>query len=540
MMKKIVILVLLLNLVYTARAQVTIGSNIQSGSGALLDLKEKESSNTVTSNKGLGLPRVNLTNPYFLYPMFETTPGSGIANDEYNTPLLKDNANKIHTGLIVYNINECFGGGVGMYVWTGKEWIYLLNRKETRPALGSGTEDQSKYPGANTYVASQNETVTIPVKRAFSIWTDYVGNDAYNGKILDLASIGGSLSGTLSAEIVWEECADSLFTSGIITSINVDNPLGGENANIVVTVGNTHYGNALIALKKDGLVMWQWQIWVPQGDPEATAIGYNNNKSTYWFMDRHLGAVDNIQRPIVGSQITPEERKAHGTYYQWGRPTPIQKFHMTPKAGVVASVDSERENLTTAITKPTYIVRVDAVGADLCYTCGGNNCLPCNGDWYAKTSAGVLDEIWATRWCTSGYNLDDQGGKTPFDPCPQGWRTPAFKVYTSPWACVFEPIENTGERQDLINGYYFNNSGRELGYYSAGGNRDPDTASLNFVGGKGAVWSASAYPPSWEYGVKNNWALNFWFEKATNMNPYAPTGTYFKATAMNVRCVQDN
>lgn len=525
--------------VYWGQAQITIGSNIKSNSGAILDLKEKESSNLATADKGLGLPRVDLTNPYKLYPMFETTPGSGVPNNDYNTSVLKDNVDKAHIGLIVYNINECFQGGVGIYVWTGEKWVLLLNRRLIRPSLGNGTEDQSKYPGANTYIASHNETIVIPVKRAFSIWTDYVGNDPNNGKVLDLSSIGGSLSGTLSAEIVWEECEDSISTSGLLNSVAIDNPLAGENANIVVTVGNTHYGNALISLKKDGYVMWQWQVWVPQGDPNATAIGYDNNKNVYWFMDRNIGAIDNIQRTIAGPNITPEDRKAHGTYYQWGRPTPIQKFWGLPLAGCVESADSERQNFTTAITQPVYIVRADAIAADVCYSCGGSNCLQCNGDWYAKKSAGVLDDIWNTRWCDSGFGLDDQGGKTPFDPCPQGWRVPTFKDYTSPWSCIFEPIEATGDKQLFDNGYNFNNSGKELGYYSAGGNRDPDGGALNFVGTKAAVWSAAAYPPSWEYGVKNNWSFNFWFEKGTNMYPYAPTGTYFRATAMNVRCVQD-
>jgi uncharacterized protein (TIGR02145 family) len=106
--KLTIILTLFAALCTAAYGQVTIGSNIPSNNGALLDLKqEKKDDGSANSSKGLLLPRVILTNPT------DITTGdiTGV------TPANKD----AHIGLTVYNIGNC----PGVYVWTGSEWIKL-------------------------------------------------------------------------------------------------------------------------------------------------------------------------------------------------------------------------------------------------------------------------------------------------------------------------------------------------------------------------------------------------------------------------------
>ncbi|MDR0428080.1 MAG: hypothetical protein LBH12_05705, partial [Dysgonamonadaceae bacterium] len=52
-------------------AQVTIGASIEPNKGAFLDLKQRDpDTNNTTSDKGLLLPRVQLTDLTKLYPMF--------------------------------------------------------------------------------------------------------------------------------------------------------------------------------------------------------------------------------------------------------------------------------------------------------------------------------------------------------------------------------------------------------------------------------------------------------------------------------------
>ncbi|MBK5722755.1 hypothetical protein JGH11_17940 [Dysgonomonas sp. Marseille-P4677] len=98
-------------------AQVTIGSNLEPQKGALLQLKETDES--VNSNKGLLLPRVNLEGVF--------DPKIGGVTDFTSS---KDD----HTGLWVYNLYDntaivtnpeeylC----AGPYVWNGGKWIRLL------------------------------------------------------------------------------------------------------------------------------------------------------------------------------------------------------------------------------------------------------------------------------------------------------------------------------------------------------------------------------------------------------------------------------
>lgn len=112
-----VILLILNSLTFTnTYAQVTIGMSEAPLKGALLQLKSrKDNSNLTNANQGLGLPRVELTSISDLFPMFP------VGYD-------KSAQDKIHTGLIVYNVNEDLkdGDGKGIYYWDGEKW-YPLN-----------------------------------------------------------------------------------------------------------------------------------------------------------------------------------------------------------------------------------------------------------------------------------------------------------------------------------------------------------------------------------------------------------------------------
>lgn len=95
----------------TGVAQVTIGSGESPLEGAILDLKQYEStSDEYTANKGLLMPRVVLVDRYSLSPT--------VSDTEPNLETQK----KLHKGLLVYHI----GGGdmpSGLYVWDGESWI---------------------------------------------------------------------------------------------------------------------------------------------------------------------------------------------------------------------------------------------------------------------------------------------------------------------------------------------------------------------------------------------------------------------------------
>ena len=122
--KKVLYLILFLLFINTfvGKAQVTIGFNEDPASGALLQLKEvsDQSGTTANATKGLLMPRVELTNPNELYPMFEQSSGSGVPTAEYVQK--KPGLDKSHTGLIVYNVKVTNYFCPGLYVWDGQTW----------------------------------------------------------------------------------------------------------------------------------------------------------------------------------------------------------------------------------------------------------------------------------------------------------------------------------------------------------------------------------------------------------------------------------
>jgi len=124
-MNKLLLLTISLALFCTATySQVTIGSNSAPVSGALLQLQNiTTGSNGETATKGMGLPRVKLSE---LKP---TTP-AGLAASIGNASGSYDLAT--HTGLIVYNIDQkdACKPAPGMYVWDGEEWQFLGNKEE--------------------------------------------------------------------------------------------------------------------------------------------------------------------------------------------------------------------------------------------------------------------------------------------------------------------------------------------------------------------------------------------------------------------------
>ena len=97
-----------------SNAQVTIGLKEEPEKGSLLQLKNIENAplEGANANKGLLLPRVKLVDIRQLEPMFPRG---------YN----KEEQDKKHTGLLVYNMNENLydGDGQGVYMWDGEKWF---------------------------------------------------------------------------------------------------------------------------------------------------------------------------------------------------------------------------------------------------------------------------------------------------------------------------------------------------------------------------------------------------------------------------------
>ncbi|NDV45540.1 hypothetical protein D0T49_00540 [Paludibacter sp. 221] len=111
--------------IFSAKAQVTIGSDAAPNAGALLDLKDNSNG---TSTKGFQLPRVALTSLTSLSPCYSGTDDTEIAN---------------HKGLQVYNTNTTIGEGV--YTWDGAYWGSANVDEVIRIGWAASTEETDLF-----------------------------------------------------------------------------------------------------------------------------------------------------------------------------------------------------------------------------------------------------------------------------------------------------------------------------------------------------------------------------------------------------------
>lgn len=348
----------------------------------------------------------------------------------------------------------------------------------TPPTTEISTDE---YDGANSYIlAPGGQTVDIPLKRAFDIWDAYKENnpttDPATGKVLDLGDIN-NLTGTLSANIVWQE-------TNVLDATNALTITGGTTpatANLTVKSGSGE-GNALVSVSLGDKVLWQWHIWVSSYDPTKNATPYIVNGRTDWYMDRSLGAT------------ATSGTAAYGLYYQWGRHVPIQRI------GTVDLIDAtnvEKDNLTMAIQSEKFMIY---------YTTETH-------DWYSSTP-----NQWDVRW---GDLNSGETKKSPFDPCPRGWRLPSAADNKTPWECLDENSSGGG-----AGGWDFNETGRELGHFPTAGYRANGDGSLGDQGKAGYVWTASP----------NEKMAGALFYDGTTINTW---DKYNRANAMNVRCLKE-
>lgn len=161
-----------------ATAQVTIGSNVSPEGGSVLDIKEfTPKSENQTSDKGVVLPRVLLTNKNELYPMYwNISTNSEVAEYTSNKADLK----RTHVGMTVFNVTNTGDFVSGVHTWTGTEWRKIDDSPVIQPQITSLICSGSQMT-PNTY------TPSVPFEGILKV--PYLGGN------------GGSYSGTAAASI---------------------------------------------------------------------------------------------------------------------------------------------------------------------------------------------------------------------------------------------------------------------------------------------------------------------------------------------------
>lgn len=376
---------------------------------------------------------------------------------------------------------------------------------------------------ANCYVISAPGHYCIPLVYGNAITGDNTNESSYktsktgdyilrnfkdhNGKDISNPWIEktnkGANAGINGAKIVWADGTNlvHLASAPIIHD--------GDNAYLQfeVKAADIKSGNAVVAVTKNGTVVWSWHLWfAPQSvldKVEVTnhqQIKYNFTTETIgWNPTIWSGSTYNKPRTVkvrVEQTITNKgtkqftdititqnpgnERKGIATLYQFGRK---DAFPGTDdiKEGSFNKNASDNMSITNGIQNP-----------DKFYNHGST--------WSNDPPAGyIYFNLWSAGNTTQGGN-DDAVIKTIYDPSPAGFKMPASNAFTG--------FNITGEvaggsananstadseanyKTNFGHNFWTNNSKTATIFFPASGYRDKDTGVLYYVGERGFYWLA--------------------------------------------------
>jgi hypothetical protein len=149
-------------------SQVTVGSVNEPAAGAVLQLKETEvNDGSPNSSRGFALPRVELTDKYMLYPMFQSDGAGGYVAG--TNSYVKATEDARHTGLLVYNTGNS-QLAKGIYCWNGNEWLPTQNAWHVQGTSDPATSvDQHIWHGGNVTVGTPAANAQLSVNGKLKI-----------------------------------------------------------------------------------------------------------------------------------------------------------------------------------------------------------------------------------------------------------------------------------------------------------------------------------------------------------------------------------
>ncbi len=237
--------------------------------------------------------------------------------------------------------------------------------------------------GSNCFIGEGSVPIVIT-----AMGNAFNGNTALDGN--NENAVWKPLNGNVDdCEVVWEtvNTVNTPARGTIVKSATYSN-------GVLTVVPTGAPGNALVAVKKGGVIVWSYHIWVPETPLNIVRINNANGKVV--FIDRNIGALRAADPNVM------DNTKSIGLLYQWGRKDPIMGFC------------DFGNNMMNGFDPTKHISQ------------GFNNALQ-NPDKYVFGSNGSfwhnvgLPYLW-------GYPVEGSTtgpiSKTIYDPCPIGYRVP--------------------------------------------------------------------------------------------------------------------
>ena len=273
---------------------------------------------------------------------------------------------------------------------------------------------------ANCYMLNPNPAGTrqfrIPVDRINVFW----GNQGYK----NIPANTLRTSDNWTARILWcdfersdDPSAENYFS--LVKAAGTGSE-GNADGYFTAEVGPGADGNALVAVEKNGTILWSWHLWITDYDPYAASI---SGSSAAQITDVPGGmitrfssssVVDNkymviMDRCLGQGKVRPD----YQPLYQFGRKDP---FAYSKADGAPLFLDD-------------LVSTVNRISSTMNPTLRTDNGIGANADWLAA------DELRGNEWddpLTTGANYVDYQTKSLFDPCPPGWKVPRTRTRLGP------------------------------------------------------------------------------------------------------------
>ena len=356
-------------------------------------------------------------------------------------------------------------------------------------AIKNGNDNQSSYKTSNTgtYI--------------LSTFKDHLNHDITNPWIEKSNTANANIDG---AKIVWSDEKD-LVTSPTIAHVGGDGYLDFE-----VKATDIKSGNTVVAVTKNGTVVWSWHLWFAPKSAlnkiEVTnhqGVKYNFTEETLGWKPKGEVTTYNAPRTV---KVKVEQTIANGgaklftvinitqnnggkkegisTLYQFGRKDAFPGMDETKlPEGSINKNAGDNMSITNGIQNPQNF-----------YTWGGS--------WYNNPPAGYsYYNLWSADNTTTGYN-DNAVVKTVYDPCPVGFKMPASNAFTGftsngqyQSGAANINANGTADSWDKFSAayghnFYTNSSKNATIFFPASGFRSDSVGSLDGVGYSGCYWSA--------------------------------------------------
>ena len=355
-------------------------------------------------------------------------------------------------------------------------------------AIKNGSDNPSSYQTSHT-------GTTI-----LSNFQDHAGN-AINDPWIEKTN-GGANAGVNGAKIVWADEKDLVTSPSIAHDASNNAYLDFE-----VKAADIKSGNAVVAVTKNGTVVWSWHLWFAPKDAldkiEVTNhqnVKYNFTKEALgWKLIQWSGSTYSSARTVkvkveqtVANNGTKQEavinitqnpgsvKKGATTLYQFGRKDAFPGVDETQlPQGSINKNAGDNMSITNGIQHPDF------------YYTGGSN-------W--NSNYGYYNLWSADNTVTGDWNVgnDNPVVKTVYDPSPVGFKMPANNAFTGFTADGQNEstmnVDGTDDRQTFSNNFGHNfwtsSSKKATINFPASGFRFSKDGSLEDVGGSGYYWLA--------------------------------------------------